>query len=103
MPDDSTDNRLQQQNARGATGSEDKVWIQVLLVKLKRLSCAESQTEKELTVIQKKEPLEMKRKICLREVKEPPEKKASMDKFLEEFLQNEKNRHISQFNTSMTW
>ena len=59
---------------------------------------AETQTEvTELSVIQRKELLELKKEnSCL---KEKLEKKASMEIFSEEFLMNEKNQHILKFYT----
>ena len=60
---------------------------------------AETQTEvtEELTVIQRKELLELKKEnLCL---KEKLEKKDSTDIFSEEFLMNVKNQHILKFYT----
>ena len=105
VPDDSRYNRLQQRNSRRASNtieSEDESMETGVACQTEKVELcnAETQTEKELTeltVIQRKELLELKKEnSCL---KEKLEKKTSTDIFSEEFLMNEKNQHILKFYT----
>ena len=90
MPDDSRYNRLQQRNARRASNvielEDESMETGVACQTEKAEMCnAETQTEEltELTVMQRKELLELKKEnSCL---KEKPEKKTSMDIFLGNF------------------